>query len=75
MKSLNIKSALAECDRVELWTVWLMDYYEYDERPHYNTRDIALDELNAEDIMDISEVNVWGNSKDRPTYYCLAVRR
>ena len=70
-----IRTALGDCEVVQLWTVWLMDYYEYDERPRYKTREITLAELRAEDIQEISEVDVWGDDKVRPTYYCLSVRR
>ena len=69
----HIKSALTKCDRVEIWTVWLMDYYEYDERPYYKTRTVSLEDLSVEDIKEIAEVNVWEASKERPTYYCLTV--
>lgn len=70
-----IRFALMKCDRVELWTVWLMDYYEYDERPLYKKREISIKELTAEDIMEIAGANVWGDSNVRPTYYCLTVRK
>lgn len=70
-----IKTALCDCDVVQMWTVWLMDYYEYDERPRYKIREITLAELSVEDIQEISEADVWGDDKIRPTYYCLSVQR
>lgn len=70
-----IKNVLRECDLVELWNVWLMDYYEYDERPRYRKKEISAEELKPEDIMDISNANVWENSTVRPTYYCLKIRK
>lgn len=70
-----IEDALTKCDQVQIWTVWLMDYYEYDERPRYKTREISIKELTAEDIMEIAGANVWGDSNVRPTYYCLTVRK
>lgn len=70
-----MRTALGDCEVVQLWKVWLMDYYEYDERPRYKTREITLTELRAEDIQEISEADVWGDDKVRPTDYCLSVRR
>lgn len=42
-----IEDALTKCDQVQIWTVWLTDYYEYDERPRYKTREISIKELTA----------------------------
>lgn len=70
-----IKAALNDCEVVQLWTVWLMDYCEYDERPRYKKREITLSELSEDAIREITEADVWGDSKDRPTYYCLSIRR
>lgn len=70
-----IKAVLTKCDQVQIWTVWLMEYYEHDERPRYKTREVSAEELQIEDIKEISEVDVWSDCKDRPTYYCLTVRK
>lgn len=70
-----IKKALESCDSVELWRVWLMDYYEYNERPYYRRSEISIDELTEEDIKKISDMDVWSSYKNRPTYYCLKITR
>ncbi len=74
-----IKTALKQCDRVELWKVWLGGCYEYDERPYYRTRDLSVQELTAGDIQELAESNVWekGGKKGgkRPVFHCLTVVR
>lgn len=68
-----IADALRHCDRVELWTVWLMDFYEYEERPYYRTRTVSLRDLTCEDIAEVTEADVWRESKLRPVYDCLRI--
>ena len=70
-----IKTALEKCDAVELGKVWLMDYYDYDERPYYQRREISISELTSDDIKSITEADVWGKGEMRPVYYSLRVHR
>ena len=74
-----IKAALEQCDRVELWKVWLGGFYEYDERPSYRTRELSVRELTAGDVQELVESSVWekGGKKGgkRPVFHCLTVVR
>jgi hypothetical protein len=70
-----IEAALEKSERVELWTVWLMDYYEYEDRPVIKKQELSFSDLAPETILEFSEKDVWGNNKSRPTYYCLSVRK
>ncbi len=74
-----IKSALLKSDSVEFWLVWLMDYYEFEDRPFIHKKTISIDELNIEHIKEIDNAKIW-NSPDktypnRPSFYCLTVTR
>lgn len=71
----GIKKALTKSDSVELGKVWLMDYYEYDERPYYKKKQVAVNDLSVEDIREITEADVWGKGNDRPVYYCLKINK
>ncbi len=74
-----IKSALLKSDSVEFWLVWLMDYYEFEDRPFIHKKTISIGELNTEHIKEINNAKIW-NSPDktypnRPSFYCLTVTR
>ena len=71
-----IKDTLEKTDSVELWHVWLMDYYEYDERPVVKVETISFDELTVDDIKKIDSADVWNNTdRNRPSYYCLKITK
>ncbi len=74
-----IKAALQNTDAVEFWHVWLMDYYEFEERPFIHRKTIFIDELTTENIKDINDANVWNKPDkmypDRPSFYCLTITR
>lgn len=74
-----IKSALLEADSVEFWLVWLMDYYEFEDRPFIHRKTIPIAELNVEHIKEIDGAVIW-NTPDkrypnRPSFYCLKIIR
>ena len=69
-----IKDILKNTDSIELWHVWLMDYYEYDERPVKKFKTITFDELTVDDIKEMDNADIWNNpDRNRPSYYCLRV--
>ena len=70
-----IKHALQETDSVELWHVWLMDYYEYEDRPIIYHSTISIDNLTIEDIKKLDNENIWKNKDypNRPSFYCLTI--
>lgn len=74
-----IKEALHDTDCLELWHVWLMDYYEYEDSPVIHNRTISLKELTAKDIEEFDNAEIW-NEPDkrypsRPSFYRLTIRR
>ena len=74
-----IKTALQEEDSIEFWNVWLMDYYEYEDRPFIHRKTISISELTTEHIKEIVNAVIW-NTPDkmypqRPSFYCLTITR
>jgi len=74
-----IKEALKETASVELWHVWLMDYYEYADSPVIHKRTISIEEMTIQDIKDIDDADIW-NKPDkqmpsRPSFYRLIITR
>lgn len=74
-----IKDALLETDSVEFWLVWLMDYYEYEDRPYIHKYEISINELTEDDIKEINSANIWNHPDpmypNRPSFYCLKIIR
>ena len=72
-----IKDALRETDSVEFWHVWLMDYYEFEDRPFVHRRTISAAELTAEQIREIDGAEIWNKPDkmypERPSFYCLTI--
>ena len=74
-----IKHVLQQTDTVELWHVWLGDYYEFEDRPVVHRRTLAIEELTAAQLCAFDELENW-NTPDkrypsRPSFYCWEVRR
>lgn len=74
-----IKTALQKSEVVEFWHVWLLDYYEFEDRPFIHRKTISIDELNTKLIKEIDHGAIW-NAPDklypeRPSFYCLAITR
>ena len=74
-----IRIAIQKSANIELWKVWLMDYYEYEDRPYIHRRIISIDELTTEHIKEIDNAVIW-NSPDkrypeRASFYCLTITR
>lgn len=74
-----IKNALLETESIEFWLVWLMDYYEYEDRPFIHKYEISIDELTINDIKEINSANIWNHPDpmypNRPSFYCLTIMR
>lgn len=67
-----IKSALRQTDSVEVWNVWLLGYWEFDDRPYVHKRTISIDELTVNELKELIEAENWNNKdKNRPSFYCL----
>ena len=72
-----IRTALMDADCIELWHGWLTDYYEFDERPVVHWRNISIQELSCQDILDLDAAEIW-NTPDRqypqrPSFYCWTI--
>ncbi len=70
---------MQKSDNIEFWNIWLMDYYEFEDRPFIHRKIISIDELTAEYIKELNNAGIW-NSPDkmypeRPSFYCLTVTR
>lgn len=74
-----LKNALQNTTSIELWHVWLTDYFELEDRPVIHRERVPIAELTAEDIKEIDDAEVW-NTPDkmypnRPSFYCLEITR
>ena len=74
-----IKAALYKADSVEFWLVWLMDYYEYEDRPFVHRKTLSISELTIEHIKEIDSADIWNTPDkmypERPSFYCLTITR
>lgn len=74
-----IKNALQRTDAVELWHVWLMDFWEFEDRPAIHRQTVAIDELTAGQLRDLDAAEIWNKPDrqypERPSFYCITVRR
>ncbi len=78
-----IKAALTQTDSVELWNVYLIGYWEFDDghlefddKPYIHKRTVRIDELTVNDIKEINEAENWNNKdKNRPSFYCIEIVR
>ena len=74
-----IRDALEKTETVELWHVWLGDYYEYKDSPVIHKRTIKMDEMTIRDIYELDNANIWNHSDkyipSRPSFYRLVITR
>lgn len=74
-----IKEALKYESAIEIWHVWLADYYEYEESPVIRRCVVSFSDLTVDDIREIDSAEIWNSpdkrNPDRPSFYCLAVQR
>ena len=69
-----IKNVLQQTDCVELWNVWLTDYWEYDDRPYINKKTVSINELTTDDIKKINDAGNWDKKyKNRPIFHCIEI--
>ena len=74
-----IKNALKETENIEFWNVWLTEYFEFEDRPFIQRKEISVDELTVLHIKEINEAKNWNspdkNYPERPSFYCLKIKR
>ena len=74
-----MKETLEKTESIELWHVWLMDYYEYEDSPVIKKRTISISEMTIQDIKELDNAEIW-NSPDkqipsRPSFYRWVITR
>lgn len=74
-----LKNALRYTSSVELWHVWLTDYWEFEDRPVIHRRTISMDELTTAHIREMDDAEIWNIPDkmypDRPSFYCLEIKQ
>ena len=74
-----IKTALQHTNSIELWHVWLMDYYEFEDRPFLHQSVLPFSQLSPAHLQALEDSEIW-NTPDkqypnRPSFYCLTITR
>lgn len=74
-----IKTALLKSDTIEFWHVWLLGYYEFEDRPYIHRKVVSIDELTTEHIKEMDHAEIWNTPDkmypERPSFYCLTITR
>jgi len=74
-----IRTALQKVDSIEFWNVWLVGYYEYENRPFIHRKTITVKELTTDHIKEINSAVIWNTPDkmypERPSFYCLTITR
>lgn len=74
-----IRNALEYDTTIEIWHIWLMDYYEYDERPVVQKCTASFSDVTIDDIKEIDSAEIWNTpdkrNPDRPSFYCLVIEQ
>lgn len=71
-----IRAALPQTDCVEIWNVWLLGYWEYDDRPYIRKGTVHMEELTVDDMKEIINAENWDNKdQNQPSFYCLEIIR
>ena len=74
-----IKEGLKKDKVIELWHVWLGDYYEYEDSPVIHKKVRSVKELTIQEIQELACAEIF-NYPDkyipsRPSFYCLKITR
>ena len=74
-----IQNALLHTDSIELWHVWLGDYYEYEDSPVIHKHTLTINEMTVRDIYELDCADIWNHPDkyipSRPSFYCLRIER
>ena len=72
-----IRDALEKTDTIELWHVWLGDYYEYEDCPVIHKRTLTINEMTVRDIYELDCADIWNHPDkyipSRPSFYRLII--
>ena len=74
-----IRTSMQETDVIEFWHAWLMDYYEFEDRPFIHRKTVSIDDLTIAHIQEIDSSVIWNTPDkmypERPSFYCLTITR
>ena len=71
-----VEKILEHTESVEIWRVWLRDYYEYDERPIITKKKFSLKELGVKEMEVLEATKIWrDDNPERPHFTCLEIVR
>jgi len=72
-----IKEALQFSDTVELWHIWLLGWWEYEDRPVIHSRTISISELTPDDLKRLDDAPIWNTpdkrNPERPSFYRITI--
>ena len=72
-------SCFEKTELVEMWHVWLMDYYEYEDSPVIKKKFISIEKMTIQDIHELVIADIWNspdrNISSRPSFYCMVITR
>lgn len=69
-----LREALRSAETVELWHVWLVDGWDYEDRPVFRRAAATIDDLLPEHLRELDDKEVL-DGMGRSTAYCLSVKR
>lgn len=74
-----IKEGLKKDKVIELWHVWLGDYYEYEDSPVIHKKVRTIKELTIQEIQELACAEIFNRPDkyipSRPSFYCLKITR
>lgn len=74
-----IKESLKKDKSIELWHVWLGDYYEYEDSPVIHKKVRSIKELTVQDIQELASAEIFNHPDkyipSRLSFYCLKITR
>lgn len=74
-----IQDALQHTDVVELWHIWLLGWWEWEDRPVVHSRTIPISSLTAEDIKALDDAPIWDipdkHNPERPSFRRIIITR
>lgn len=72
-----IKNALEYDTTIEIWHVWLTDYYDNDERPVIRKRTVSFSDVTINDVKEIDNAEIRSepdkSNPSRLSFYCLVI--
>ncbi len=67
-----LRDVLRSAETVELWCVWLVDGWDYEDRPVFRRASLAIDDLLPEHLRELDDKEVLDGA-GRSTAYCLHI--